>query len=289
MESCLDADDVEEVQNDAVEVSTVQDLYRAQAVVFDDWVRNVLPRIQDVQSRHRYHSTQSTQSHCNTIDETRSIKELIGEAEDKRIIDSPRDYQLELFERAKTQNLIAVLDTGSGKTLIAILLLRWTMDQELERRATGTSRKICCFLTHSINLAMQQHAVLCSNLPHSILLLYGDLNVDAWTQQEWYEALQSTDIVVCTAEILYQALGRARITMSQISLLIFDEAHHAKKNHSYARIVREFYTDDANRNARPRIFGMTVSTLSSGSGQANIVRRRALSMAMRKWVTPQEH
>lgn len=37
---------------------------------------------------------------------------------------APRHYQLEIFEKAKENNIIAVLDTGSGKTMIALLLLK---------------------------------------------------------------------------------------------------------------------------------------------------------------------
>jgi len=36
-----------------------------------------------------------------------------------RIIDKAREYQQELFDRAKEENVIAVLDTGSGKTLVS--------------------------------------------------------------------------------------------------------------------------------------------------------------------------
>lgn len=35
----------------------------------------------------------------------------------------PRLYQLKLFELAKRQNVIAVLDTGAGKTLISIMYI----------------------------------------------------------------------------------------------------------------------------------------------------------------------
>ena len=37
----------------------------------------------------------------------------------------PRSYQLKIFEKARESNIIAVIDTGSGKTLIAILLMRF--------------------------------------------------------------------------------------------------------------------------------------------------------------------
>ena len=49
---------------------------------------------------------------ANVIDEEQSARWLVNETEKRQIISSPRDYQLELFERAKMKNVIAVLDTG---------------------------------------------------------------------------------------------------------------------------------------------------------------------------------
>jgi len=41
-----------------------------------------------------------------------STRSLISKQESTVIITDPREYQVELFERAKKQNIIAVLDTG---------------------------------------------------------------------------------------------------------------------------------------------------------------------------------
>lgn len=52
--------------------------------------------------------------------------------------------------------------------------------------------------------------------------------------------------------------------MEQINLLIFDEAHHTKKNHPYARIIKDFYASlEEKEQRRPRILGMTASPVDS--------------------------
>lgn len=49
-------------------------------------------------------------------DEARqSARWLVNQAENREIISSPREYQTELFERAKEKNIIAVLDTGTSR------------------------------------------------------------------------------------------------------------------------------------------------------------------------------
>ena len=50
--------------------------------------------------------------------------------------------------------------------------------------------------------------------------------------------------------------------MRQINLLVFDEAHHAKKNHPYAMIVKDFYLK-MDADARPRVFSMTASPVDA--------------------------
>lgn len=56
----------------------------------------------------------------------------------------PRAYQLELFERACKRNVIAVLDTGAGKTLVAIMLLRemYAREQIIRKAREMHGRKV---------------------------------------------------------------------------------------------------------------------------------------------------
>lgn len=84
-----------------------------------------------------------------TNDEQRSIRDILASQETAARISNPRDYQTELFQRAKTENTIAVLDTGTGKTHIATLLLRHVLEKELEDRAKGNTHKIAFFLVRN--------------------------------------------------------------------------------------------------------------------------------------------
>ncbi|KAH6660429.1 hypothetical protein BKA67DRAFT_616874 [Truncatella angustata] len=186
---------------------------------------------------------------------------------DKMIISSPREYQVELFERAKEKNLIVVLPTGTGKTLIAALLLRWVIDQELIDRANkekNLERRIAFFLVDKISLVHQQWKVLKANLAHDVAKFHGDMVGPAANQSFWKQQFDENNVVVCTADILRQCLSHGYFRMEQINLIIFDEAHHAKKNHPYARIIKDFYVDLKSSDLRrPRILGMTASPVDA--------------------------
>jgi len=54
----------------------------------------------------------------------------------------PRKYQLEMLEESLRRNVVIALDTGAGKTHIAVL----RMKHEIERE----SRKVCAPLLHAM-------------------------------------------------------------------------------------------------------------------------------------------
>jgi endoribonuclease Dicer len=169
-----------------------------------------------------------------------SIARMIANQDtDNKALD-PREYQIELFERAKSQNTIAVLDTGSGKTLVAVLLLKYILKNELIDRANGDKHRVSFFLVNSVTLVFQQSAVLRNNLNQKVAHFYGDLGCDLWDHSTWATYLQQNMVIVCTADILNQALLNAHVKIEQINLLIFDEAHHAKKDHPYAQYILTF-------------------------------------------------
>lgn len=239
--------------------STQAEKRREQKAIFEAWLQTEEAQ-QPMQRRQKRRASQDIEE-----EEQLSIKSLMAKQESAEIVKNPREYQLELFERAKKENTIAVLDTGSGKTLIAVLLIRWMIDQELELRAVGHEPKITFFLVPSVNLVFQQHAVLEANLDHKIARIYGAMNVDTWAKAVWDQHFSENKVIVCTADILLQCLSRSFINIPQISLLVFDEAHHTKKNHAYARIIKDYYLEEPDLKKRPRVFGTTASPVDSKS------------------------
>jgi endoribonuclease Dicer len=153
----MDSDD----EYDLPQTATTQgQRRRVQEAIFESWL--VSPETQEaLKPKAKFARL------IDAVDEELSIQSLMAKHGTK-IVTHPREYQLELFELAKKQNTIAVLDTGSGKTLIAVLLVRWTIDEELERRAAGKPAKTSFFLTQSVALAYQQFSVLEMNLDHKV-------------------------------------------------------------------------------------------------------------------------
>ncbi|KAG8999978.1 Dicer-like protein 1 [Tulasnella sp. JGI-2019a] len=167
----------------------------------------------------------------------------------------PRAYQQEIFQHAIQQNVIAVLDTGSGKTQISVMLVRWITSQP------DQSGKKIFFLVPTVPLVQQQSDFVASQTTGLRIGGYvGSMGVDLWDRDRWLKELQEHDVLIMTPAILVRLLMHGYIAIPQISLIIFDEAHHAKGKHPYADIMRSHYSHpNVKPGQKPRVFGMTAS------------------------------
>ncbi|KAK1596122.1 RNase3 domain-containing protein [Colletotrichum navitas] len=171
------------------------------------------------------------------------------------VIMNARAYQTEMFAQSMRQNIIVAMDTGSGKTQVAVLRIR----AEVERTS---SKHIVWFLAPTVSLCAQQFAVLQSQIPEvQIKFLSGDDNVDSWSDQRtWDEVLHNVRIVVSTYQILLDALSHAFVRMERLSLIVFDEAHNCIGKSPGSKIMTVFYHEEKSKGRyTPHILGLTAS------------------------------
>jgi Fanconi anemia group M protein len=153
-----------------------------------------------------------------------------------------RAYQIAIAEEAKQDSLMVVLPTGLGKTTIALLVI-------LDRLKKG---KIL-FLAPTRPL-VEQHSSFLKEV----------LNIDASGIQTFTGTLlaerreklwDAAHIIVSTPQIIENDLLSNRITLNDVTLVIFDECHRAVGNYSYVYLA-EKYQEQAKE---PLVLGMTAS------------------------------
>ncbi|KAF8894762.1 hypothetical protein BD779DRAFT_1502798 [Infundibulicybe gibba] len=152
----------------------------------------------------------------------------------------PRRYQEEVFIKAQTGNIVAALQTGSGKTLISLLLIKWTAAKP------ESKGKFIIFLAPKVALVEQQAKFISQNTP-----------LHSHREDAWSKRFREVDVFVMTAQTCLNLLSHSIWSFERVSLLIFDECHHARKNHPYNSIMREYFQ----KSSRPKIFGMTASPI----------------------------
>ncbi|KAB5585833.1 hypothetical protein GE09DRAFT_1016737 [Coniochaeta sp. 2T2.1] len=170
-----------------------------------------------------------------------------------------RGYQLEMLEESLKGNIIVAMDTGSGKTQVAVLRIQAELDQSPER---------IWFVAPTVFLVDQQLERIAEQIPHIICKrLCGDDNVDTWSSQKtWDSLLENVRTVVSTPDVLLDALKHGFVSLSSLSLIVFDEAHNCKGRNPGARIMREFYRPAKEKGLKvPHILGLTASPIISSS------------------------
>jgi endoribonuclease Dicer len=103
----------------------------------------------------------------------------------------PRRYQEEVFEQAKESNVIAALGTGSGKTYISTLLIKY---MSLKPESAG---KAIVFLVPKVALVEQQADFIARYSTLRVLKLHGGLN-EMMERDSWQTRLESHDVFVIT-------------------------------------------------------------------------------------------
>ncbi|KAF9615049.1 hypothetical protein IFM89_021620 [Coptis chinensis] len=164
----------------------------------------------------------------------------------------PRSYQKKVYEVARRRNTIAVLDTGAGKTMIAVMLIQEVGMVLKERK----EKKLIIFLAPTVHLVNQQFQVIKSHTDLNVEEYFGEKGVDVWDSMRWETEANENDVLVMTPQILLDALRKAFLSLKLVCLLVFDECHRATGNHPYTKIMKEFYHKYSNK---PKIFGMTAS------------------------------
>jgi ERCC4-related helicase len=153
-----------------------------------------------------------------------------------------REYQYNIANSAANASTLVVLPTGMGKTIIALLVIA----DELKK-----DRNIL-FLSPTKPL-VNQHAQSLTNLltlSDTVAVFTGEVS-----PAKRIELWNSKRIIVSTPQVIENDLIARRYDLSNISRIIFDEAHRAAGNYSYVFIADMFKKQQKER----RCLGMTAS------------------------------
>jgi endoribonuclease Dicer len=169
----------------------------------------------------------------------------------------PRVYQEELADIANDKNTIAYLDTGAGKTEIAVRLLHRRLAQ---KQVQGLKpRFLSVFLAPRVALVHQQAQVLERRLAARVKPFIGETTEHWWTDPMTGRAeLGDVDVAVMTPQVLVNALHHAVLKdICELDTIVLDEAHHCRKKDP-SNVLMALYRQ-APRSQRPRVLGLTAA------------------------------
>ena len=162
-----------------------------------------------------------------------------------------REYQKELAGPGmQGRNCIIVAPTGTGKTLVACMIIVDTL-----KRHKG---KKVIFLVNTTPLAVQQRQKLsCYIKGAKVSCLTGESSDTLALSSLLY----TSNIVVCTAQILLNDLECKKASLENISLIVFDECHRCKGQSPYAGVMTEYLKRKLKKGLMqlPQIIGLTAS------------------------------
>lgn len=177
-----------------------------------------------------------------------------------------REYQKELArEGSEGENVIVIAPTNTGKTRVACKIIQEHLRRQRRNRKIGKA----VFLVENEALAFQQGKECAERLPaYRTKVISGTVQRDK--KQYLKDFVDRRDILVLTAQLLVNALDNKEIqSLTQFSLMVFDECHHTDNFHRFNEIMRVYMDlklkDNLSAEDLPQIVGLTASLGVGGS------------------------
>ena len=158
---------------------------------------------------------------------------------------TPRTYQEEITKTCLRENCLVVLPTGMGKTLIALMVA-------IERIKKYPLKKVV-FLAPTKPLAEQHQEYFKKNLGE----LFGamELFTGAIKPENRKKIWQTADIIFSTPQCVANDVKKRLYDLSEVSLLIQDEAHRCVRNYDYNFVAQKYIE----QGSETRLIGLTAS------------------------------
>ena len=168
----------------------------------------------------------------------------------------PRLYQETILDSCIKDNTLVVLPTGMGKTKIGILAAI--------NRLKGYPDSKILFLTPTKPLANQIY----NEFKQETNIKEINLFTGTVQPKKRAELWKQSKIIISTPQTIENDIINNSINYSEVSLLIFDEAHRAQKDYSYTWIAKQYH-----KNSKvERIIGLTASPGSDNETISEIIK-----------------
>lgn len=170
-----------------------------------------------------------------------------------------RAYQMMVLRNTLAASTLMVMPTGFGKTAV-----EWMAMAEALRLNVG---KIL-LLAPTTGLVEQQQRMAQEMLQvdNESIVTYTGENPIAKRPEIWRNAR----IIMATAQVVRNDASNQRIDLSEVGLLIVDEAHHGTGNHAYAQ-VGNMYRQACEGGTAPKILGATASPGTTESSILEVI------------------
>ncbi len=148
----------------------------------------------------------------------------------------PRDYQKDIFESVKDKSSLVVLPTGTGKTLIAMML----SDYKFKKYPL----KKVLILAPTRPLVEQHLNSFLNFFPEGwadMQLFTGKTNAEN-RKKIW----RTAEFIFSTPQCISNDISKELYDLKDVSLLVIDEAHRCLKNYSYNKIAIRYKMQNEN-------------------------------------------